>query len=148
MTSTELELLGFKKVYIEPFIWQFDADGYYFKSDGKTIEWDDIDGVDRRKPLKIKTIRRFSVLMCYLTGDHNYLSIIRTDDLIKGGVEYDNTYTRLRDLNDGDEYLTKSNTKCIYVKSLGDDEHLVKNIDDGDEYSVPHGGYPIYRKLI
>lgn len=63
----EIEKIGFKKVYIEPYFWQFDIDGYYFKSDGETIEWDGEEKCGRKK-LNITKIDRFIKLVECLTG--------------------------------------------------------------------------------
>jgi len=38
--------------------------------------------------------------------------------------EYEENYTSLRDLNEDDEYIDKSNSVGVYLKSLGDDRHL------------------------
>lgn len=62
--------------------------------------------------------------------------------------QFDENYILLRNLNEGDVYLTKANYVGMYLKNLGDDDkHLVKSIDTGDEYVVPHGRYPVF-KLI
>lgn len=62
----EIEKIGFKKVYVTPYQWQFDIDGYYFKSDGKTIEWDGEEKRGRKK-LNITSIDRFINLVECLT---------------------------------------------------------------------------------
>jgi len=62
----KIEKIGFKKVYVEPYCWQFDISGYYFKSDGVTIEWDGEEKRGRKK-LNITTIERFINLIECLT---------------------------------------------------------------------------------
>lgn len=37
--------------------------------------------------------------------------------------KYEENYTVLRDLNEGDEFIDKSNSVGIYLKSLGDDKY-------------------------
>jgi hypothetical protein len=59
--------------------------------------------------------------------------------------EYEDNHTLLRELNEGDAYLTKSNSVGTYIKSLGDDRHLLKSEND-TEYEVPHGRFPVFRK--
>ena len=56
-------------------------------------------------------------------------------------------YTPLRELNVGDIYLTKSHNIGMYIKNLGDDKHLIKNIDTGNEYVVPHGRFPVFKMI-
>jgi hypothetical protein len=63
----DLEKIGFKKVYVKPYEWQFDIDGYYFKSDGEVIEWDN-KPFNNSKDLGIKSIGRFNSLIHSLTG--------------------------------------------------------------------------------
>jgi len=64
---SEIEKIGFKKVYIEPYCWQYDIDGYYFRSDGETIDWDGEEKRGRKK-LNITNIDRFIKLVECLTG--------------------------------------------------------------------------------
>jgi hypothetical protein len=59
---------------------------------------------------------------------------------------YEDNFTRLRDLKEGDEFIDKANCVGIYLKSLGNDHHLLKN-DEGHEYEVPHGNFPIFKKI-
>ena len=54
------------KIYVGPHHWQFDIDGYYFKSDGVTIEWDGEEKRGRKK-LNITSIERFINLIECLT---------------------------------------------------------------------------------
>jgi len=61
--------------------------------------------------------------------------------------QFDENYTLLRNLNEGDVYLSKSNYVGMYLKDLGDDKHLLKNIDTDATYSVPHGRYPVFKMI-
>lgn len=61
----QLEKIGFEMVYLGEFCWAFDIDGYFFKSDGKTIEWDD--GFFHSR-LSIDSLERFAMLVEGLTG--------------------------------------------------------------------------------
>jgi hypothetical protein len=62
--------------------------------------------------------------------------------------EYEENYTSLRDLSEGDEFIDKSNSVGVYLKSLGDDRHLLKSMRIGNEYEVPHGKFPVFKKII
>ena len=59
--------------------------------------------------------------------------------------QYEENYTSLRDLNEGDEFIDKSNHVGVYLKSLGDDRHLLKSMRTGNEYEVPHGRFPVFK---
>jgi len=59
--------------------------------------------------------------------------------------EYYDNYTLLKELNVGDRYITKLDSECIYLKWLGEDRHLVFNIDAGTVYEVPHGRFPVFK---
>jgi hypothetical protein len=61
--------------------------------------------------------------------------------------EYEENYTSLRDLNEGDEFIDKSNSIGVYLKSLGDDRHLLKSMNNDREYEVPHGRFPVFKKI-
>jgi hypothetical protein len=61
---------------------------------------------------------------------------------------YEENYTPLRDLSEGDEFIDKSNSVGIYLKPLGGDRHLLKSMNLGVEYEVPHGRFPIFKKII
>ena len=61
-------------------------------------------------------------------------------------MSYEKKHTLLRDLSEGDVFLTKANTKIIYLKKLNDDKHLLKNIGTSNEYEVPHGNFPVFKK--
>ena len=62
-------------------------------------------------------------------------------------MEFEVNFTPLRDLEEGDIYLTKMDTISEYVKDLGDDRHLLKNYETGKEYEVPHGKFPVFKKI-
>ena len=64
---SEIESAGFTDECHPPFKWVYDIEGYYFKSDGKTIEWLSDSGY-KRKPLKITNIKRFKALIKSLIG--------------------------------------------------------------------------------
>jgi len=61
--------------------------------------------------------------------------------------EYEENYTSLRDLNEGDEFIDKSNSIGVYLKSLGDARHLLKSMNNDREYEVPHGRFPVFKKI-
>ena len=60
--------------------------------------------------------------------------------------EYEENYTLLRNLKECDEFISKSNTIGFYVKSIGEDKHILKS-EDGNCYEVPHGGFPVFKKI-
>lgn len=78
-------------------------------------------------------------------------------------MKYEQNFTILRNLNEGDSFITKANTECLYLKKLGDDKHLIKDIGynatpvDGIPYVVwsirkvnpfvPSGKFPIFKKI-
>lgn len=65
---------------------------------------------------------------------------------------YEENYTLLRDLKEGDIYMSKDNTESIYLKDLGDDKHLIRIIDvnsspfDGVEHIIPKGKFSVFKK--
>lgn len=60
--------------------------------------------------------------------------------------EYEENYTLLRNLKEGDEFISKSNSVGFYIKSIGEDKHLLKS-EDGNIYEVPHGRFPVFKKI-
>jgi hypothetical protein len=60
---------------------------------------------------------------------------------------YEENYTLFRDLNEGDVFISKSNTVSMYLKCVGEDKHKLKDINSGDEYEVPHGRFPVFKKI-
>lgn len=64
------------------------------------------------------------------------------------GDKYDENATLLRELKGGDAYLTKGNTESVYLKSLGEDRHLIKDVKGGSEYVVPHGRFSVFKKIV
>ena len=61
--------------------------------------------------------------------------------------EYEENYTLLRNLKEGDEFIDKSNSVGFYIKSLGDDKHLLKSQNTNGTYEVPHGRFPVFKKI-
>jgi len=68
-------------------------------------------------------------------------------DKIYDGWKFEENFTSLRDLEEGNIHLDKANGINIYVKDLGNDHHLVKDHPDGEEYEVPHGRFPVFKKI-
>jgi hypothetical protein len=61
---------------------------------------------------------------------------------------YEENAVKLCELSEGDEFIGKwSQTKMKYIKNLGDDKHLLKNIETGKEWQVPHGRFPLFKKV-
>jgi len=63
-------------------------------------------------------------------------------------TQYEENYTLLRDLDEGDKFLDKSNSVGCYIKSLGNDKHQLKSQNTGNLYEVPHGRFPVFKKII
>lgn len=61
--------------------------------------------------------------------------------------EYEENYTLLRNLKEGDEFISKSNTVGFYIKPIGDDKHLLKSKNTGNTYEIPHGEFPVFKKI-
>lgn len=62
-------------------------------------------------------------------------------------LRFEENFTSLRDLEENDIYIDKSNSIGIYVKNLGNDHHLIKDYPDGVEFEVPHGRFPVFKKI-
>jgi len=68
-------------------------------------------------------------------------------------MKYEENFTLLRDLKAGDKYITKANTECIYLKNIGNDKHLVKDVGynstpiDGKECVVESGNFPVFKNI-
>lgn len=60
--------------------------------------------------------------------------------------EYEENYTLLRNLKEGNEFISKSNTVGVYIKPIGEDKHILKS-EDGNNYEVPHGSFPVFKKI-
>ena len=45
------------------------------------------------------------------------------------------------------EFERKANTVSMYLKCVGDDKHILRNINSCDEYEVPHGKFPVFKKI-
>lgn len=67
--------------------------------------------------------------------------------LKKKNMKFEEDYTYVKDLNEGDIFITKMGGKTMYLKDLGEDNHLLKDLDNGHEYKVPHGNFPIFKEV-
>ena len=63
-------------------------------------------------------------------------------------MKFEENYTLLKDLKYGDIFISKNETKTIYLKNLGNDKHLLKDFDNKNVYEVPHGNFPIFKQKI
>lgn len=61
--------------------------------------------------------------------------------------EYEENYTLLRNLNNGDEYIDKSNCIGRYIDYLGNDRHLIMSVESNQTFEVPHGRFPVFKKI-
>lgn len=72
---------------------------------------------------------------------------------MKVKIYYEENFTLLRDLKAGDKYITKANTECIYLKNIGNDKHLVKDVGydsiliDSKKYIVESGNFPVFKNI-
>ena len=61
-------------------------------------------------------------------------------------MKFSEEHVLISNLKPGDTFLTKSNNVGVYIKSLSDGKHLLQS-HDGKEYEVPHGRFPIFKKI-
>jgi hypothetical protein len=62
--------------------------------------------------------------------------------------KYEDRTIKLNELSEGDEFIGKwSPTKIRYLKNLGGDRHLLKDVETGREWEVPHGRFPSFKKI-
>jgi hypothetical protein len=91
--------------------------------------------------LEVEKVKGY--LMDIFGYDANYEIHIHTEI----PFEFEENYTLLRNLNEGDIFISKADTVSIYLKNLGKDKHLLKDYNSGNEYEVPHGRFPIFKKI-
>ena len=91
--------------------------------------------------LEVEKVKGY--LMDTFGYDANYELHIHTEI----PFEYEENYTLLRNLNEGDVFITKANTVSMYLKCVGDDKHILRNINSCDEYEGPHGRFPVFKKI-
>ncbi len=61
---------------------------------------------------------------------------------------YEDRTIKLNELSEGDEFIGKwSPAKIRYLKNLGGDRHLLKDVETGREWEVPHGRFPSFKKI-
>jgi len=53
----------------------------------------------------------------------------------------------LKDLNEGDLFITKKGNEGQYLKKLDNDKYLLKNLKDNKEYELEHGNIPVFKKI-
>ena len=64
------------------------------------------------------------------------------------GNNYEENCVRLNELSEGDEFIGKwSPMVTKYLKNLGDDRHLLMDIETGKEWIFPHGRFPSFKKI-
>jgi hypothetical protein len=57
---------------------------------------------------------------------------------------YEEKIILLRDLEEGDKFITKSGTELIYLYPLGNDKHVISKIN-GSSWEVPNGEFPVFK---
>lgn len=62
-------------------------------------------------------------------------------------MKFNEEHTLLGDLKPGDMYLTKANGLGMYVGLLDNGGHMIKNVDTGEVHEVPHGRFPVFKKI-
>ena len=62
--------------------------------------------------------------------------------------KYEELHTQLRKLKPGDIFISKGETESVYLKKTGEDKHLLKLVESNQEYEVPHGSFPVFKKII
>jgi len=61
---------------------------------------------------------------------------------------YEDDCVRLNELSEGDEFIGKwSNMVTRYLKNLGEDRHLIEDIETKKQWVVPHGRFPSFKKI-
>tara|TARA_R110001606_G_scaffold377297_1_gene536308 strand:+ start:622 stop:813 length:192 start_codon:yes stop_codon:yes gene_type:complete len=60
---------------------------------------------------------------------------------------YEDNHTPLRELKEGERFLTKGNLELYYISDLGDDKHRVCRLD-GSSWDVPHGNFPSFKYKV
>jgi hypothetical protein len=61
---------------------------------------------------------------------------------------YEESALRLNELSEGDEFIGKwSNTEIRYLKNLGEDRHLLMDVKTEQQWNVPHGRFPSFKKI-
>lgn len=54
----------------------------------------------------------------------------------------------IKDLEEGDLFISKSGNEGEYLKKLDDGKYLLKNLKDNSEYEAPHGNFLVFKKII
>ena len=62
-------------------------------------------------------------------------------------MKFSEEHILLGDLKPGDTYLTKSNGLGMYVGQLDNGGHMIKNVNTGELHEVPHGRFPVFKKI-
>ncbi len=57
---------------------------------------------------------------------------------------YEENTTPLRELTDGDRFISKSGLELIYLYPLKGDSHRISKLN-GDSWDVPNGDFPIFK---
>lgn len=60
-------------------------------------------------------------------------------------MDFEENFIEIRNLNIGDIFMSKTGNEGQYIKKLDEDRHLLKS--NGKEYEVPHGNFPVFKKI-
>ena len=61
-------------------------------------------------------------------------------------MAYEKKEITLRELKDGERFLTIDYLELIYMYPLGDDKHRISRLN-GDSWDVPNGDYPVFKYI-
>lgn len=57
---------------------------------------------------------------------------------------YEENAVPLRELKEGERFMTKAGSELVYLCPLGDDKHRIKKLD-GSSWDVPNGDFPSFK---
>jgi len=62
-------------------------------------------------------------------------------------LKFEDDVTLMRELNEGDLYLSKGNNVHCYVGSLENDKHTLRDVKTEKEWIVPNGDFPVFKQI-
>jgi len=57
---------------------------------------------------------------------------------------YEEKIILLRDLEEGDKFLTKGGEELIYLYPIANDKHVISRLN-GNSWDVPNGDFPVFK---
>lgn len=59
-------------------------------------------------------------------------------------TNYEEKIVLLRELNEGDRFITKAGSELIYMYPLDNDKHVISKLN-GNSWEVPNGDFPTFK---